>query len=83
MAGELHEYAFDIILKTSFRVNAASLQAAKDMLVEQLDCATINCGETDDGQMLVAEATIKGDPGLFEFDGEPAQEVDGEIQIGD
>ena len=78
----LHEYAFDVTLLTTLRVRAGSLQEAKDKLRKRLDCATINLGVMD-GQAIVAEASMEGEPDLFEFDGEPANDVNGKIEIGD
>ena len=82
MADGLHEYAFDVTLLTALRVKARSLQEAKDKLKKRLDCATVNIGEMDD-EAIVAEASMRGKPNLFEFDGEPANDINGEIQIGD
>ena len=82
MTDGLHEYAFDITLLTSLRVKAHSLQEAKDKLNELLDCATVNLGEMD-GWAVTAEVTMEGDPHLFEFDREPAKDVNGKIKIGD
>jgi len=31
----------------------------------------------------IARASMKGEPVLYEFDGEPANDVNGKIQIGD
>lgn len=83
MADGIHQYAFDIMLKTAVRIEARSLREAKDKLIEALNCATVNLGETDDGQTLVAEASIDGEPELFEFDGEPAHDINGNIKIGE
>ena len=82
MTDGLHEYAFNVTLLTALRVKARSLQEAKDKLKEHLDCATVNLGEVDD-QAIVAEASMEGEPDLFEFDGEPANDVNGKIEIGD
>ena len=82
MADGLHEYAFNVTLLTALRVKARTLQEAKDKLKERLDCATINLGEMD-GEAIIAEVSIEGEPDLFEFDGEPANDVNGKIQIGD
>lgn len=67
----LHEYAFDVTL-LALRVKAHSLQEAKDKLNKLLDCVTIN----------FAEASV-GELNLYEFDGEPANDVNGKIEIGD
>ena len=82
MTDGLHEYAFEVLLYSHIRVKAHSLQEAKDKLKERLDCATVNLGEMDD-EAIVAEASMEGDPDLFEFDGEPANDVSGKIEIGD
>lgn len=81
MTSGLHEYAFDVTLLTSLRVKAHSLQEAKDKLNELLDCATINVGEIN-GQAIAAEASMASEPSLFGFDGEPAKDANGKIEIG-
>ena len=77
MTDGLHGYAFNVTLLTSIRVDARSLKEAKDKLKKWLDCATVNLGE------MVAKASMEGEPDLFEFDGEPANDVNGKIEIGD
>ena len=75
MTDGLHEYAFDVTLLTSLRVKAHSLQEAKDKIKKLIYYVTIN--------PTPAEASMEGEPDLFEFDGEPATDVNGKIEIGD
>ena len=80
MADKTHEYAFDLNLLVSVRLNARSLSEAVAQIESHFDCAEVNLGEID-GETVVAEASLDGDPELFEFDGNPAEAVGGKIQI--
>ena len=81
MTDGLHKYAFKVTLLTSIRVDARSLKEAKDKLKEALNRATV-VGAMG-GYGPIARASMEGEPELFEFDGEPANDVNGKIEIGD
>jgi hypothetical protein len=66
----LHEYAFDIKLLGSVRVNANSEAEAREMLRDNLDAATVNAGAWPNGDPIVFEASIDGEGSLYEIDGE-------------
>ena len=66
-----HEYCFDVKLFSTLRIRATSLKNAREMLAGHLDCASANFGMTEDGQLLLGEASVDGEPCLVEFDGEP------------
>jgi hypothetical protein len=66
----LHEYAFDVKLFASLRVKAATEEEAREKLRSALDCADTHFGQLD-GEPLTAEASIDGEPELYEIDGEP------------
>jgi hypothetical protein len=66
-----HEYLFDVKLFAALRISASNERAARRILKEVLDCATINCGALPDGSPLVGEASADGHPELVEVDGEP------------
>jgi len=72
-------YLFDVKLFASLRLNAPDEDTARRLLAEALDAASINAGETRDGQTIVGEATVDADGGtegrmealdLIEIDGE-------------
>jgi hypothetical protein len=67
---DLHEYAFDVKLLAAIRVKAKSLDEARAMLNEHLQCADANFGAWPDGTPINAEASIDGDGDLYEVDGE-------------
>jgi hypothetical protein len=69
-AGPVHEYAFDVKLFASLRVKAATEEEAREKLRSALDCADTHFGQLD-GEPLTAEASIDGEPELYEIDGEP------------
>ena len=69
----MHEFAFDITLRVSLRVGAYTEEGARAQLKEVLDCAEANLGKwPDTDELILCEASIDGDPKLFEVDGEPA-----------
>jgi hypothetical protein len=45
----MNEYLFDIKLFASIRVNAASESEARGLVLEHLDCASINAGAWPNG----------------------------------
>jgi len=65
------EYAFDATVRIAIRVNAASEQEARNLLDRHLDCADANFGAWDDGDPILAEASLWDRPRVFEIDGEP------------
>ena len=68
----MHEYAFDITLRASLRMGAYTEQAARDELKEVLDCVEANLGSwPSTEEPILCEASIDGEPHLFEIDGEP------------
>lgn len=72
----LHEYAFDLKLDVSLRVRASSYEQAVKKLRRKLDCANANFGAWDNGDPILAEASLNYDPpkdALYEFDGDPAE----------
>ncbi len=65
------EFAFDATVKIAIRVNAATEQAARDLLDHHLDCADANFGQWPGGKPIKAEASLWDRPRVFEIDGEP------------
>ena len=66
----VHEFLFDVRLRTSFRIKGANESEALHLLAEALDCACINAGEIN-GQTLIGEASMDGDAVLVEIDDMP------------
>lgn len=69
------EFAFDVCLRGSIRVDAPTEEAARAMLREHLDCADANLGAWPNGEPILAEVSLwpEGElcqPNLFEIDGE-------------
>lgn len=66
------EFLFDIKLFASVRVHAEDESEARNIVMEAFACATANFGVWPDGDPIVAEASVDGEPDLIEIDGEPA-----------
>ena len=66
----MKEYAFDVKLLAAIRVKAADQATARAMLKEALDCADTNFGAWPNGDPIIGEASIDGEPDLIEIDGE-------------
>lgn len=60
-------YLFDVKLFASLRISAASESSARHLIKTLLDVATVNFGEID-GDPIVGEASIDGEPDLVEVD---------------
>ena len=60
-------YLFDVKLFASLRIGATSESAARQMITTLLDAATVNFGEID-GDPIIGEASIDGEPDLVEID---------------
>lgn len=69
----MREFAFDVKLFASLRVKAESEAQARALLREALDCADANFGAWPDGSPILAEASMDGEPDLFEIDEEPTR----------
>lgn len=66
-----NEYAFDCTLRAAIRVRATSLTGAKQLMREQIDCAWANFGAWPDGDPILGEVSLTGDPlELYEVNGE-------------
>jgi hypothetical protein len=56
----MHEYAFDAVMRVSgFRIKAHSLREAVVKLNELLDCCDANLGAYENGDPILAEASLK------------------------
>lgn len=66
----MNEYLFDIKLFASIRVNAASEPEARGIVLEHLDCASINAGAWPNGDPILFEAGVARDLDLVEVNGE-------------
>lgn len=64
------EYAFDITLTASIRVNAPDEEQARRLLRGRLDCADTNFGAWPDGTPITAETSLLTIDYLYEIDGE-------------
>ncbi len=40
------------------------------LLIEQVECATVNAGSWPNGDPILGEASVDGEPDLVEIDGE-------------
>lgn len=66
-----HEYAFDVKLFATVRVNAATEAEARAMIREHIECADANFGAWPNGDPILAEASVDDDEiPLIEIDGE-------------
>lgn len=63
------EFAFDIVLNGALRVNAPTEVEARKTLAAVLDCADSNLGAWPDGNPILAELSLTGNPSLYEIDG--------------
>lgn len=61
------EYLFDVKLLASLRIKAKSEAEARRLLATLLDVATVNFGEID-GEPMIGEASIDGEPDLVEVE---------------
>ncbi len=68
--GEMIEYAFDVVLFAAIRVKACSEADARKQLREALDAADSNFGAWRDGSPITGEASMDGEPTLYEVNGE-------------
>jgi hypothetical protein len=66
----MHEYAFDTLLVCAIRVKAKDEKSAREMLAKHLDAASANLGAWPDGNPILAEVSLDGNPQLFEINGE-------------
>jgi hypothetical protein len=70
------EFAFDLRLDVAMRVEAESFEAAVKLLREKFNCADANFGAWDNGDPILAEASLTYEPNkdsLFEVDGDPVE----------
>ena len=65
-----HEFTFDVALAAVVRINAPDEETARTRLYETIDGAAADFGPAHDGEPLVCEATIDGEPELVEINGE-------------
>lgn len=65
-----HEYAFDVTFVGALRIKAASEAEARATLADCLDCADSNLGAWPNGDPILAELSLRGEPSLYEVDGE-------------
>ncbi len=72
----LTEYAFDCTLVAALRVKATSQEEAESIIRSVLDAASCNAGAWPDGSPVLFEASIDGQPRLYEVDGESVQEIE-------
>jgi hypothetical protein len=63
-----HEYAFDVSLAAAIRIQAEDEQTARDLLDEILDGATLQLVDEPRAANLKLEASLRGEPALFEVD---------------
>ena len=71
------EYAFDVKLFATIRVQAESVDEARQMVREHVDCADANFGAWPNGDPILAEASVDDDElPLIEIDGEAADDED-------
>lgn len=66
----VREYAFDVKLMATIRVKASSEDEARALVRDHLDCADANLGAWPDGNPILAEASMDGEPDRLEIDGE-------------
>jgi hypothetical protein len=64
------EYAFDATVKIALRVVAATEKDARNLLDACFDCADANFGSWPDGSPILAEASLRDRPRVYEIDGE-------------
>lgn len=67
------EFAFDVKLFATIRVEAGSEEEARQLVRERVDCADANFGAWPSGDPILAEVSVDDDElPLIEIDGEPA-----------
>ena len=66
----MNEYLFDVKLFATIRVKAASEGEAVSILKDILDAASCNLGAFPNGDPILCEASIDGEPDLIEINGE-------------
>jgi hypothetical protein len=67
---DTREYTFDMKLYASIRVEAASEEEAKRLIDAHMHCAESNFGAWPNGDPILGEVSINGEPALLEVDGE-------------
>lgn len=69
-----NEYALDITIRTSIRVKAPSLDAARAMVIAKINGADMNLGAWPDGSPILAEGTVDRDERMscYEVNGDDA-----------
>lgn len=67
----MHEYFFDLDLRTCLRVHAGSEEEARKLIEDTIDCASANLGAWPNGTPILTEVSLK-DPATIEL-----VEVDG------
>lgn len=71
----MHEYFFDLDLRTCLRVHAKSEAEARKIIERTLDCVDANLGSWPNGDPIVTEASLK-DPATIEL-----VEIDGKAVV--
>ena len=68
------EYAFDVRLWATIRVQAKTEAEARDLIKRHMHCADCNGGAWPDGSPILFEASPEdGEPDLIEIDGEAVE----------
>ena len=67
----MNEYLFDINLVATIRVKAESEVEARTLILDHLDCAWVNAGVWPNGDLILFEASARGELPLIEINGEP------------
>jgi len=67
----MNEYLFDVNLFATIRIRAESEAEARATILDHLDCACINAVAWPNGDPILFEASVKGEPFLIEINGEP------------
>lgn len=71
MSAPVREYAFDLKLFAALRVKAPTLEMARAMIREHVNCCTANFGAWPDGSPIIAEASVDDEEmPCYERDGE-------------
>lgn len=63
------EFTFDIKMFTTITVSAESYEEAEG-LIKDLDCCDTNFGAWPNGDPILGEATVDGEPDLIAINGE-------------
>lgn len=69
----MNDYAFDITLSAAVRVKADDEADARRQLRDAIDCADANLGAWRNGDPILAEVSLDGEPELYEVNGEPVE----------